>query len=255
MTRIVGVCIAHDESPSMLTAAVAGFARVCDAIVYCEGAYALYPGARPRSRPEEAEGVVQVCEAMDVELLVHRPKDVYWGNEVEKRNKSLQLAGALNPDWVVVFDADFHVIRCDPARVRAKLDATDLVCGTYTLLDGIDVLDQADGFVELARRENVSTEWTIRTKDIYRWTPDLRYGPAHYTIRGTYDGVSHWVRGPEMTAGQHDHVSPAVDMLADLVVVHRHQSRSKVRRDAAKGYYDQRDLAGIETITPESLYA
>lgn len=253
--RLVGICIAHDESPSMLSAAVAGFGRFCDAIVYCEGAYALYPGARPRSRPEEAQAVIQVCEALDVELLCHRPKDVYWGNEVEKRNKSLQLAGSLDPDWVVVFDADYHVIRCAPERIRAKLEQTELVCGTYTLLDGIDLLDQEPGFSDFCRSNEVASEWTIKTKDIYRWTPDLRYGPAHYTIRGTYGGVQHWVRGPEMSPGQHEHVSEPVDMLADLVVVHRREARAKVRKDASNGYYANRDAAGIESISLESLYA
>jgi hypothetical protein len=253
--KIVGVCIAHDESPTMLGPAVAGFARFCDAIVYCEGAYAFYPRARARSNPDESHTVIGVCEAMGVELIVHRPSDVYWGNEVEKRNRSLRIASGLDPDWIVIFDADYHIIRCNPERIREELEATDLHCGTYLLMDGMDTLAKADSFVKSVQTNDIAHEWVTRTKDIYRWTPDLRYGPAHFTVRGTYDGENHWVRGPEIVMGQEEKASPPIDLMGNLLVQHRREYRSKIRKDAATEYYKTREATRIEEITAESIEA
>ena len=247
--KIVGILSAHDESPAWLAAAVTGFARVCDAIVYCEGAYALYPGARPRSHPVQAEAVMLACESADVECVIHRPKDVYFGNEVEKRNQTLRLAGALQPDWVMVFDADYHVMRCEPDVVRDMLEQTDCNVATYTLMDGMDVLAQ-DFTADLATKIDLSTEWTCRTRDIYRWTPDLSYGPAHFTVCGTYDGELQWVRGPELVKSGAP-VPPACLLEAALVATHRTKDRAKIRRDAAAEYYANRDAAGLEVLVDD----
>lgn len=244
--KIVGVLSWYDESAAWLAAAVAGFSRVCDAIVAVDGAYGLYPGARPRSLPEQVEAVRATCETLDKECVIYQPREPFWGNEVEKRNLTFRLAGALNPDWLMVFDADYHVCRCEPERVRWELENTDKLVASYTLLDGIDVL--ADEFrADLATKIDLSTDWTCRTRDIYRWTPDLRYGPAHFTIRGTYDGVERWLRGPELVQSGCP-VVPCHDLNEALVAVHRTAHRAKVRRDASSEYYQRRDLAGIEAL-------
>jgi len=226
---------------------VSGFARVCDQIVAVDGGYALYPGARARSHPEQAEAVTIAAESAGAGCLVHRPKDVFFGNEVEKRQLSLSLAAPfLTPeeDWIVVFDADNHVLQANPDVVRSDLAKTDRNVATYTVLDGKDLLANPKT-ADLARTKALSTEWTHRTRGIYRWTPDLTYGPAHWFIQGTYGGVRQWIWGPE----EHLDVAPAFHLESSLVVYHRSQHRAKIRADAAQDYYRRRNLAGIESYT------
>jgi hypothetical protein len=253
--KIVGVLSWFDESPSWLATAVAGFARVCDQIVAVDGAYALYPGGRARSRPDQAEAILGAAEAAGAGCVIHRPRDVWFGNEVEKRNHSLFLAAALSPDWVMVFDADYHVLQLDAEAVRRELAATDCNVGTYTILDGKD-LQEDEYIAKYARERYADTEWTTKTRDIYRWTDDLAYGPKHFTISGTYDGERRWIRGPEfcLSEDQWSPVEPCVDMLANLVVNHRNQHRPLARRKAAGGYSELRNEAGVEAW-PTSMVA
>lgn len=246
--NIVGVLCWYDEQPSMLAACAAGFARVCDTIVAVDGAYALYPGGRARSHPVQAEAILAACETQGAACVVHRPRDVFYGNEVEKRNLSLRLAAAFQPDWVMVIDADTTVMQTDPDAVRDTLANTSLLAATYTLLDTKDLLDSpAAGY---ARTTDVSTEWTTRARFVYRWTDDLEYGPAHWTVSGTYNGVRRWVRGPELTVDPPAGFDPvdAVDLADMLVVYHRREDRPLVRRQAADGYLTNRDLAGAEAL-------
>ena len=212
---------------------------MCDHIVAVDGAYALYPGARARSRPDQAEAVLIAAEAAGCGVTVHQPKDVFWGNEVEKRNLALGLAAPLDPDWVLVFDADMHVLQVNAPEVRRDLEDTDANVATYTILDGVDLL--ATEAAETAVSFPISSEWTLRTRLIYRWLPDLKYGPTHYSISGLVDNGLVWLRGGE-TCEEPFHLE------AGLVVNHRRAARTKVRQDASQGYLDARDRAGVEHV-------
>jgi hypothetical protein len=241
--RICGILSWYDESPTWLAAAASGFARFCDQIVAVDGAYAAYPGARPRSHPNQAEVVLQVCEAAGIGCTVHRPRDVWWGHEVEKRNFCLRLAGSSlvdDRDWVVVFDADLHVLKCEPANVRAALENTDALIATYTALDGMDYMSDAK-LAEYANRVDLDTEWTSRTADIYRWHHSLRYGPAHWTVSREWEGERLWLRAPADAAK-----AQPVNLNADLAVYHRTADRSNIRRESANQYYRLRNELGLE---------
>lgn len=255
--KIAAVLSWFDESPAWLATAVAGMGRFCDLIVAVDGAYSLYPGARPRSRPDQAEAVTIAAEAAGVGLVLHQPQEVFWGNEVEKRNLTFKLAAPfLEPgrDWVCAFDADYHVERVNADMVRHELGSTERNVATYTLLDGYDVL--ADGMASHAAKHAVSTEWTHRTRDIFRWTPDLRYERAHYVVRGTYPDVGDvYVKGPEMVIGgdRWAEPQPCLDLNELLVVHHRTAHRARIRNEAREEYYRNRDLAGIETLDLKAL--
>lgn len=237
--RLVGILSAYDESPGWLAAAVTGFARVCDAIVYADGAYMLYPGARPCSHPAQAEAVMHAAEAAGVECLIHRPSDLYYGNEVEKRNATLRLAGALEPDWVIVFDADCHMFKCNPDVARAELEQTENLIASYTVLDGADYLSDTE-LADWVKREAYDTEWTLRTKDIYRWHPTLRYGPQHWMLSREIDGERQWLRHSRNDTPDCLHLN------ASLVAYHRSQDRTLLRRRAQAGYYKAREVHGVE---------
>lgn len=249
--KIVGLLSWYDESASWLSAAVNGFARLCDTIIAVDGAYMLYPSGRNVSHPDQAEAITLACEAQETGLILHRPETVWFGNEVEKRNHTLKLASTIcdEGDWLCVFDADYHIMRLLPDQVRAELEQTDLNVASYTLLDNKDLL--ADSKVaDIAVQMDLSTEWTSRTRDLYRWTPDLEYGPAHFTIRGTYQGVREWIRGPE-TLTVNQQVGPPVashHLDASMVAYHRTHQRAAVRRDAAWEYYRLRDSLNIEDL-------
>ncbi len=242
--KICGYMSFFDESPHWLATAVAGMARLCDVIVAHDGAYALYPGARARSHPHQSEAVLGAAEAADVACLLYQPRDVYWGNEIEKRNQGLRFAGALlepDEDWLLVFDADFHVLRVNPEVIRHELGETELDVATYTILDGKDLM--ADPGMERAAKEmDISTEWTTRTRDIYRWTPSLTIGPTHYGYSRWDNGKRRWLRGPW------EGVEDAHELEANLVVYHRREDRAKVRLAGADGYRINRQNAGIEKI-------
>lgn len=221
---------------------MAGIGRVADTVIALDGGYELYPGARPRSHPQQSEAIIAAAETADIELLLYRPADVYRNNEVEKRNLALRLASTIlepEKDWVMVVDADYHVLRCDPELIRARLDATRANVATYTLLDGKDFLEEPK-LAEYVNGREVDSEWTVRVRDLYRWNPTLKVGPAHWTYSAVIDGERRWLRGP--WEGQ----SEALDMNRDLVFYHRTQDRSHVRKKAAEGYYHLRHEQRIE---------
>lgn len=237
--RIHGILSWYDESPSWLGTAVAGFARFCDHIVAVDGAYALYPNGKAKSHPYQAEVIQHTAEAAGVACTIHQPQEVWWGNEVEKRNKAFDIVSAFaeDGDWVCIFDADCHVMSCSPDSIRRELSTTDCVAGLYGLTDTEDWL--ATGAGSLATETKLATQWVERQPDLYRWDPTLRVGPAHGDYSIERDGERVWLRGPYELDHRHD--------ITDFLVVHhRTKQRAMLRREAQKGYYQMRDAMGIE---------
>ena len=218
---------------------MASFGRLCDDLVVVDGAYMLYPGGRPKSHPQQIEAIVHTAEAMDCGVLLHQPKEIWYGNEVEKRNHSLRLAGTLDPDWVIVFDADYHVLRLDVDVVRFELANTEFDVASYTLLDGKDFL-ATDALAGYANQIPLDHEWTSFTRDIHRWNPTLKIGPAHWHYTIEDEGGRKWLRGP---AGL---LEPGLDLREAFIVYHRTQDRSLMRKKTQEKYYELRATTGVE---------
>lgn len=250
--KIHGVFSWYDESPSWIGTAIASLGRFCDHILAVDGAYGLYPGGKARSHPNQAETILHTAEALEVGVTLYQPKDLWWGNEVEKRNKAFDLLGAVaeDGDWLCIYDADYHVVKCNPEALRCDLEHTDCEVATYGILDGEDWLGLDN---PLAVEAKLKTEWVSQTRDLYRWNPTLRVGPAHgdYSIQtnraemfsnGGFMSATQrtWLRGP------YD-LEPAEDVSGSLVVYHRTKDRAMVRRDAQQGYYHMRDTLGVES--------
>jgi hypothetical protein len=246
--NIIGVCVWYQESASWLSTCIAGAGRFCDTIICVDGSYALYPAGRARSHPEESEAIIHAAEAAGCGLILHRPKEVWWGNEVEKRNHSLDLAraiGAEGEDWVVVFDSDNLVMQAYPDVIRQQLEATDLDVATYTILDGKDMMANGDS-AKLAQEIDVSLEWTVRIRGVYRLLPDLRYQTKHWYVKGTNsEGRDVFLFGPSLEE------EPACQLEKALVFYHRRQARPVVRLRAADEYSQIRDKAGVEKLESE----
>lgn len=233
--RIVGILSWYDESPSWLSTAVSGFARLCDEIVAVDGAYALYPQARGRSHPNQVEAIQQAAEAQGRGCLVYQPSDVWRENEVGKRNKCLDLAGTLEPDWVLIFDADYHVLHMNPEAIRYELATTELPVATYGLLETQDFVASPD-VERMAHASPMPHEWTTTTRDVYRWDPELRVGPAHW----------HYTIGDLQLRGPWAEVD-ALDLSHDLTVYHRNTDRALARRQPKERYHKLVDQLGIES--------
>jgi len=253
--KIVGIISWYDEAPQWLSTAVSGFARVCDQIVAVDGAYALLPGARPCSHPMQAEAIMGAAESAGVGCLIHRPNNLFFGNEVEKRNLSLQLAAPFlteDEDWIIIFDADCHLFRCNPPAVRGRLELTDSDIASYTYLDVENMFSNAD-LAKMVRDDDYSTESTGRTRDMYRWHPSLMYGPQHWQMSKEFRVEGSTERNPQFErkwlrnykAG----TEKVLDLDAEMVVYHRSRDRAMVRRQAQDEYYRARELHGVEPYT------
>lgn len=246
--KIVGVLSWYDELPQWLSTSVAGFSRVCDHIVAVDGAYALYPGARPCSHPAQAEAIMGAAEAAGVACTIHRPNRLFFGNEVEKRNLTFDLAAPFlsEGDWVMVFDADCHVFKVNPEFVRGELERTDALLANYTVLNVEYEAFDDPTTARVYKEDDYDYETTSRTNDIYRWHPSLRYGPQHWLVSREVEvspGVKtrRWVR--HGTQG----VKNICQLNADLVVYHRSKDRAMARKKSQFGYYEARELHGIES--------
>lgn len=256
--KIIGCLIWYDEQPSMLATAVQGLAQIADEIIAVDGAYALFPKARTRSHPNQAEAIIRAAEAANVGVTIHRPSRLFFGNEIEKRNLSLQLAAPFcdEGDWILAWDADYHLHTCNPGLVRSELAETDCLAATYTILESIDYMGGNDFLRDYAVKRPVDTRYTIRTRGVYRWAPDLRYQNAHFLMKGTYNGRERWVYGPDLVGGkapgwEQDDGSgfcEAHNLNRHLVVYHRRGERPLSRQNSADEYYRRRDQAGIEVI-------
>lgn len=240
--RIHGIFSWFDESPSWIGTAIASLGRFCDHILAIDGAYALYPGGKPKSHPNQVETILHTAEAAGVGCTIYQPQEVWWGNEVEKRNKAFDIVRSYaeeDVDWLCIFDADYHVVRCQPDSIRHELANTDCDVATYGIIETEDWL--SNGANSLATQSKIETQWVSQTRDLYRCHASLLVGPAH----GDYSRISNskwkqvWLRGP------YD-LEPAHDISGFLTVYHRTKDRALVRRNAQQGYYQMRDQLGIE---------
>ena len=249
--RIVAVCIYYDETPRWLGEHLASLAPICSDFVYVDGAYALFPGAFrcPNSSPECAEAIHEMARACGRAVVHYRPGSPFIGNEVEKRNMSLDLArsipgvaGDLNT-WFLIADADTVAVRVNDALPRV-LGETDRNVAEFGADNG-DPLDPGDDEPPLGRWDLVhraELNKPLHVRSLYRNLPGLRYGPAHWHVTHGLPGRDRsWLWG-----GHLRQCEPSLDLTMDLFFEHRRRKRQKGRNEAAARYYEARDLSGIE---------
>lgn len=240
--RIVGCLSWFDESPAWLAASVASAGRFCDHLVAVDGAYALFPGAEPRSASDQHEAIRETSFGLGMGLTIHAPREVWWGNEIEKRNRLLALAlleAEPEVDWLYIFDAD-TVARIVPADLRDLLAAAEeyAVAGV-SLVEIYDLQEWPD----IVREHDFPARSTTPMhRMFYRALPGLRVRGAHW----------HYIAGE----GEEERVlwgsaavphEEALD-LSCVKVEHRSNKRDLGRRRRALGYYAQRDAMQIEKL-------
>jgi hypothetical protein len=234
--KLVGLLVFYDESPSWLAACTASLCRLCDHIVAVDGAYLLYPQARPHTGPDPASEIIGVCLTLGVGVTYHAPQTVWAGNEIGKRNLAFELAKTVAgpDDWLVVVDADM-LITDIPADLRDQLAATDADVGSYRLVTREDWL-ATDAQAQVARDVAVPPgEMPIRL--LFRARRSLRIEQAHFGYVIDTDDGPLFLWSPAASERTID---------TGLVVEHRRQSRTRHRLEQAAAYNQARDSHRLE---------
>lgn len=225
--KVTAIIPWYDERPDWLAAAITSTARIrVDHLVAFDGAYALFPDAKPRSPLGQASVIVETCAALGIGLTLHVPDDRWYGNEVEKRSALVAAGIATGADWLLAIDADYTITGA--FGVRAELERTDLDVAQVTLRT-------SDGLAHHPARM------------IFRALPGLEVGPAHWiwSVPGP-DGRCRYLWGNETLHGPQE---PALDLTQHCTIEHRVAGRNVERARAARAYYTVRDQLGIERLT------
>jgi hypothetical protein len=245
---ITGLLAWYDESPLWLAAAVTGAARLCDHIVAVDGAYALYPGGRGQSDPQQAEAILNSAYAAGVGCTIHRPADVWMGNQIEKRTAMFELGAQTGADWYYVFDAD-DVVTSVPGDIHTRLTDADEDAAVFTLWWTQDMHD--GGLEQAAQQTHYPHEASNRYfRGLFRALPGLRVEGTHYHYVADRDGETVHLRG-------HPDHHPLVETLnlTDMRVQHRHPQRTRQRLETSAAYDRLIRTFGLETPEPETVVA
>lgn len=216
--KIIGILSWYDEQPSWLAGVVASLAKTeISHLVAVDGAYALYPEGRPYSGAQQHGSILETCAGLQIGCTIVTPQEVWWGNEVEKRNHAFEIAETLTTpeDWYLLVDADHFVTTA--LGLKHYLSETDC-----------DV-----GEVRFWERYGIAGEGACPLRCVFRAIRGLRFDVNHFTYR-TPDGRN-----------LHDPAQPAAN-LSMVEVEHRTMQRFDDRKDRQQRYYRRRDELGIE---------
>jgi hypothetical protein len=223
----------YDEPCSALAATIIGLRTAqVDHVIAVDGAYLLYPDGRAHSSNDQAATIQATCRELGMGCTVHVPQNRWCGNEVEKRTAMFRLALAASEpgDWWISMDADMVVTQA-PADLKTQLRDTDLDAAYCTMTEP----QSQDRAPEQARQfEWHDGSYLIRL--MFR-AQELRCDTKH----------CHYVAGDRtLWAPQNTALEEPAITIPDLVVEHRDQQRTAVRRALKQEYYSRRDRMGIE---------
>lgn len=234
----------YDESPIWLAATVGSLAGVADHLVAVDGAYALFPSARARSPVEQHEAIVAAAAAARLGLTLFAPREPWLGNEVEKRNVTLQLAGTVADDgwWLLVIDGDEVVTHAN--GFRYELAACEQRVATYGHMHRLDPAENPH-VAEMARDVLWPRLSLQKRRCLYRFDRSLRYEGAHFVVVvDGDDGGPAYLWGDE----QLHPLEPAFDVSRSLQIEHRNRLRDRERAEHARHYYRVRDACRVESL-------
>lgn len=220
--KIIGILPWFDEKPEWLAGVIGGLQQAeVSHVVAVDGAYALYPGGRPYSGSVQHNVILETCMALQMGCTIVTPQDVWFGNEVEKRNHAFAVAETLaedGEDWYFLVDADHFITNA--LGLRPHLERTDCDVGAVRFYERYGPYDGA-----------------CPLRCVFRAIHGLRFEKAHFVYRAP-DGRD-----------LHDQTVPAAD-LSMVEVEHRTMHRESFRKELQKGYYTRRDELGIERLDP-----
>ena len=242
---VTGLLAWYDESPLWLAASVTAAAKLCDHVVAVDGAYALYPRGRAQSDPEQAEAILHSAYGAGIGCTIHRPRDVWMGNQIEKRSTMFRLGAETGADWFYVFDADDLVTQV-PADAKARLEQAEEDVAVFTLWWTEDYHRHPE-LERAAQNTHLPHEASNRYfRGIFRAVANLRVEGSHYHYLGERDGKTVHLRGHE----DFHSLAPFLN-LTDLRVQHRHPQRTRARLETSASYDKLVRAHGLEKTTVE----
>lgn len=214
--KIVGLLSFYDERPDWLAACVASLSQCCEHVVALDGAYRLFPQAKGNSGDVQAGAIVATALASGIGVTYSAPPNCWLGNEVEKRNRLLELGKAVSDDedWLLVIDADM-VVKEVPSDLHHVLSSSPHDVGVYYITESFEG--------GTGRYEH---------RYLYRARKDLHLERTHFGYHA--NGSNLWENGG----------LPACR--TDLVIEHRRHARNPDRLGRQDQYYRNRDATGIE---------
>jgi len=238
--RLIAALSWYQEPSAWLTELVRSLAGCCDHLVAVDGAYELFPGShdQPCSPVEQAAAILLAADTMGLPVTLHRPRQPFAGNEIEKRTLLLRLAqqhATIEEDWLLVVDGDMLITRADPG-LRDQLATPHVDVADYRLWwrDDRHATEIAQGIDNNPGRPG---ETPVRC--LFRVLENMRVEHAHYCHIGDRDGRSVYYRE-----------AAAADLGEQLQIEHRHAFRNRPRQIAAHAYYRARDQQHIESAPP-----
>jgi hypothetical protein len=239
--KIIALLNFYDENPNWLAANVTACARLCDHIIASDGGYFLFPDAKPHSGLESHEAITQAAYAAGIGCTIHSPKDIFYGNEVEKRNQLVQLGMTVadHGDWFLRIDAD-ELITTVPFDIRERLERSECYAAGVTLWWRSHLGPNAPADAQRDYDGNGHQNWM---RFLIRAVPGLRVEGAHNFYLGEIDGRTEVLYG---RADMHDEV-PMEDC-NDLRLEHRHVHRNRDRNLRADAFNLRRDQLGVERV-------
>lgn len=226
--RLIALLAFYDEPTDFLRAYVEGL-KLADVreLVALDGAYALYPGGKAESPPEQHHALIDSCRQVDIRLRLHKPATAWDYGEVGKRG-DLMLIGdqyAEPGDWLLILDADEHILAAPRGLVPA-LNAQPRDVATLALRRQESMHGPSD------------RDTTTRERRLMRSGLDIAVVSNHATYI-TGDRRVLW------SAGRDELQVPAHDV-DGLDVVHMTRHRPEARRNAQGEYYSARHLSNAE---------
>lgn len=249
--KLIALLPWYNESATWLAATITSLTRIgVDELVVVDGAYYLFPDARARSSIAEAQAVMLAADAANIGLTLVRPRDVWYGNEREKREFLFKVATAIgtpHEDWVFCIDAD-EVITEGTPTIKQELASTTCDVAVGYLYQWWDDTQADTKKAHIARQFPHPSAFGNTQTRFFRILDNMRLDTTHYTYIGDKDGVSYSLRGD--IAGQQFGYPTASILTPDsrIEIEHRDPIRDMWRREAKLDYYNIRDLAKIEQV-------
>lgn len=241
-SRCTALTIFYDEPYELIAAHFSSLSGVVDHVVAVDGAFMLYPEAKPASNPLQVSLIAEICRGLRIGLTLHSPTEIWTGNEVQKRNHSIILAEAVtNPDgWYLSTDCDeiiTHVAHDWFSQLKTLSDdgwgAIDIGIRETRVIPGVDVPP-----------DDVHNP----IRNVYRALRGLRYGPTHYTLRApAFEGGNIAQAGICIRGEKNFDPVDSYDGTHLLKFDHR-QDRPEYRNIAKRKYYVRREQLGIEKL-------
>jgi hypothetical protein len=218
----------YDEPLELLMACVGSLGGLADELVALDGRWNHFPGDAFRSPQEQSEAIFGACHATGLKGVLGHPAYAPFASQVEKRQRLVDIATMRDADWLLIVDADEHVLAHDRDALELALIETQR-----------DVAE-----LELT---NLAQEWplnelpihTYRTRRLFRAAARPRYELAHNGVRSA---------GGAWLNGDHRHVDlvAAVDVSAAITIGHACDARPKDRQKQRIDYYRARNAAQLE---------